>query len=340
MNGTITTERLYATSNAWGDTVYAGDFGNLDVIYSPYNQTICPLPQFGGSIALLNKDGLVLDTVHSAGTVSNPSTLDVQYAQANEDLLNLDFTSAETIYNSIISQSPAEVTSEEAYLGLYKSARLQDADSSALASLRGFYNSKLDQISYPVMYKVIDQLSLLTLVDTKAYNNALVGFSDIINQNPESEEALFAEIDAMTTSLLADNGNDSTLSKGLAKGLLVKSPADMHNRLNSLIQSKFGLKDKSETAEIIPTEYSLYNNYPNPFNPTTVIRFDIPERTQVELVVYDILGRKVKTLIGNEIKNPGRYDVSFNANSLASGVYIYKLTAKNYSQARKMLLVK
>jgi len=84
----------------------------------------------------------------------------------------------------------------------------------------------------------------------------------------------------------------------------------------------------------------LYNNYPNPFNPTTTIRFDLPEKTNVELVVYDILGRRVKSLVDNQVRNPGRYEVSFNANALASGVYIYKLTTKNYSQARKMLLVK
>ncbi len=78
----------------------------------------------------------------------------------------------------------------------------------------------------------------------------------------------------------------------------------------------------------------------NPFNPTTIIRFDIPERTNVELSVYNILGQKVKTLINNETRNAGRYEVSFNGNSLASGVYIYKLTTQNYSQARKMLLIK
>jgi hypothetical protein len=104
------------------------------------------------------------------------------------------------------------------------------------------------------------------------------------------------------------------------------------------MEDNFEGEDK--TKEIIPTEYSLYNNYPNPFNPTTIIRFDIPERTEVNLVVYDIIGRRVKSLVTDEIKNPGRYEVSFAAGSLSSGVYIYKLTTSSYSQARKMLLVK
>jgi hypothetical protein len=209
-----------------------------------------------------------------------------------------------------------------------------------MSALRDMFDSNLESITDSVMVKVVSQLSLLTLVDEKQYNNAINGFGNIIIQNPGTEEALFAEIDAMTTSLLAGNGNDTTLNKGLNKNLLVKGTRDFQERLNKLIQNRFGAEAKTEDKQIIPTEYSLYNNYPNPFNPITIIRYDIPERTQVELVVYDILGRRVKSLINNELKNPGRYEVSFNASSFASGVYIYKLTTKSYSKARKMILVK
>jgi hypothetical protein len=110
-------------------------------------------------------------------------------------------------------------------------------------------------------------------------------------------------------------------------------------RIKKLLEDNTGLGNETEKS-LIPTEYSLYDNYPNPFNPTTTIKFDIPEKTNVELIVYDILGRQVKSLVNNEIKIPGSYEVSFNASTLASGVYIYKLTTKRYSQARKMLLVK
>ena len=143
----------------------------------------------------------------------------------------------------------------------------------------------------------------------------------------------------VTTSLLAHNGNDSTLGKSLNKRLLVKGPRDMQSRLNDLIKSRFGIEENKEN-KVIPTKYFLYNNYPNPFNPTTTIRMDIPERTNVELSVYNILGQKVKTLISNETRNAGRYEVSFNGNLLASGVYFYRLITQNYTQSRKMLLIK
>jgi hypothetical protein len=268
------------------------------------------------------------------------TSTDIQYAGAAEDMINRDYSSADAIFGSIISNSPGSISSENAYLGLYKSKRLQNADSSEMAALREMFNSNLESITDSVMMKVVSQLSLLTLVDEKQFISAIDGFGTIILQNPETEEAMFAEIDAMTTSLLSGNGNDTTLNKGLNKSLLVKGTRDFQDRLNKLIQKRFGAEAKTKDKDIIPTEYSLYNNYPNPFNPTTTIRFDIPERTNVELVVYDILGRRVKSLINNEIRNPGRYEVHFNAASLASGVYIYKLTTKKYSQARKMLLVK
>ena len=156
---------------------------------------------------------------------------------------------------------------------------------------------------------------------------------------PSYHNPMFAEIDAMTTSLLARNGNDSTFGKSLNKRLLVKGPIDMQSRLNDLIKSRFGIEENREN-KVIPTKYFLYNNYPNPFNPTTTIRFDLPERTNIELSVYNILGQKVKTLINNETRNAGRYEVSFNGNSLASGVYVYRFITKNYTQSRKMLLIK
>jgi hypothetical protein len=89
----------------------------------------------------------------------------------------------------------------------------------------------------------------------------------------------------------------------------------------------------------LPEKYMLYQNYPNPFNPTTTITFDIPQRSNVRLVIYDIMGREVKTLV-NEWKGPGSYRVTFDASGLASGVYFYKLVAGGFVATKKLLLIK
>jgi hypothetical protein len=94
----------------------------------------------------------------------------------------------------------------------------------------------------------------------------------------------------------------------------------------------------------IPDEIRLYQNYPNPFNPVTKIRFAIPSVGQMHafelrLIIYDILGKEVQTLV-NENLSPGTYEVNFDGSNLPSGVYIYRLTAGNYTETKKMVLIK
>lgn len=89
----------------------------------------------------------------------------------------------------------------------------------------------------------------------------------------------------------------------------------------------------------IPKEFSLSQNYPNPFNPTTNINFAVTKTGNVTIKVFDITGREVATLV-NEKLNAGTYTVDFNASNLTSGTYFYKMTADNFSQTKKMVLVK
>ena len=88
-----------------------------------------------------------------------------------------------------------------------------------------------------------------------------------------------------------------------------------------------------------PTELSLFQNYPNPFNPITKIRYELPERSFVTIKVYDLLGNEIMTLV-NEEKPTGNYEVTFEGNGLASGIYYYRITAGDYSQTKKMILLK
>ncbi len=89
----------------------------------------------------------------------------------------------------------------------------------------------------------------------------------------------------------------------------------------------------------IPTEYFLAQNYPNPFNPETRIRYKIPSETNVTLKVYDVLGREIAVLVDKE-QYAGIYEVVFNGKNLSSGIYFYKLETDNYSDSKKLLLLK
>jgi beta-galactosidase len=106
-------------------------------------------------------------------------------------------------------------------------------------------------------------------------------------------------------------------------------------------------RESSETAVLgveepvsgVPSQFGLQQNFPNPFNPTTVVSYQLPAVSRARLVVYDLLGREVAVLVDEE-KCPGSYQVTFNAAGLASGAYCYRLSAGGYARTRAMLLVR
>ena len=89
----------------------------------------------------------------------------------------------------------------------------------------------------------------------------------------------------------------------------------------------------------LPRRFVLYQNYPNPFNPGTAIGYDLPKRSQVKLIVYDVLGRQVETLVNSE-KQPGHYEVTFDASRLPSGIYFYRLQAGTSIETKKLVVLK
>ncbi len=89
----------------------------------------------------------------------------------------------------------------------------------------------------------------------------------------------------------------------------------------------------------LPDSYSLGQNYPNPFNPYTVISFQLSVVSDVILKVYDVMGREVRTLVNGNMQ-AGTYEVSFDGSGLNSGVYFYKISAGNYSETKRMILMK
>lgn len=89
----------------------------------------------------------------------------------------------------------------------------------------------------------------------------------------------------------------------------------------------------------VPKRFELKQNYPNPFNPTTNLEFDLPKAENVKIVLYNAMGQEVRTLL-NEYKSAGSYKIDFNASSLASGPYFYRIYAGNFVDTKKMILVK
>ncbi|MCU0372587.1 MAG: T9SS type A sorting domain-containing protein [Ignavibacteria bacterium] len=131
-----------------------------------------------------------------------------------------------------------------------------------------------------------------------------------------------------TWGLYNDSGPGCTFGPGSAQA----------NRPNTCFTMTAATGTGNNTLEL-PKTYSLAQNYPNPFNPVTKINFALPKQGFVSLKVYDVLGREVSTLV-NEVKVAGTYSVDFDASMLSSGVYFYRLESGNFSDIKRMILVK
>lgn len=106
-----------------------------------------------------------------------------------------------------------------------------------------------------------------------------------------------------------------------------------------VLYSETSVSTEEEPANMMPESIRLHQNFPNPFNPNTVISFEIPSATDVKLEVFDLLGRRVAQLVDDK-RNAGLHQVSFNASNLASGVYLYQLKAGQLSLTNQMMLIK
>jgi len=106
--------------------------------------------------------------------------------------------------------------------------------------------------------------------------------------------------------------------------------------LSNIIKKKSGKFLKINTQ---PERFLLSQNYPNPFNPTTKITYSIPVPGNVSVKIFDITGREIKTLV-NEFRNAGSYEIEFDGGGLSSGVYYYKLETNNFSEVKRMILIK
>ncbi len=171
----------------------------------------------------------------------------------------------------------------------------------------------------------------VVIVDTASFVGDLSGFG--LGSGGDTtwlENAAGILIDSVIIPAL---GNDTTIARvpDGSNNLVKKSPATKGttNGTGTSVQYK----------PLTASTYSLEQNFPNPFNPTTTISFTIPTTSNVSLNVFNILGREVATLI-NETKIAGNYSINFNASDLSSGVYFYKLTTGNFTSTKKFILMK
>jgi hypothetical protein len=188
-----------------------------------------------------------------------------------------------------------------------------------------------------------------TTVYSGTYAVPGTGWQYIELQTPyywDGSQNLLMEICFDNTSYTSNTTVNSTTAAGMtwhyhldnSTGCSMTGGSAQSTRPNICMQMNLIVGNKTESSEI-PAVFSLAQNYPNPFNPVTSIKYSVPKQSLVKLVIYDVIGREVTTLV-NEIKHPGNYNVSFDASNFASGVYFYRMEAGDFINVKKMVLIK
>ena len=164
----------------------------------------------------------------------------------------------------------------------------------------------------------------------------IVTESDLYGSDENINARATIDFDAAGNIILAENSNEHIF-------FIAPPGSGATNAFTSTSAESFlvtgGIVGIDDDASTIPTQTVLLDNYPNPFNPKTIIPFKIANYEHVTLTVYDLLGKRVATLVNRQL-SPGYYEIDFDASSLPSGYYLYHLQAGKYTQSKKMLLTK
>lgn len=196
--------------------------------------------------------------------------------------------------------------------------------------------------------------STSTWFNTTAYNNiggtatrnpsaiGLVNMSNLNNPDPRpapGSEPAISPVEFANLNLLAGGYFTPTTYRGAFNPALPLNQQWTAGWTNFDPQNANYTTSVKEVGSTLPSDFALDQNYPNPFNPTTNVRFNVPKNSFVTLKVYNMLGQEVATLVNKEL-NAGTFEADFNAANLASGSYVYRLTADGFVQSRKMILMK
>ena len=172
--------------------------------------------------------------------------------------------------------------------------------------------------------------------DTLTYSFSLTGQLAILNLCTTSDSTCLLAYQEML-SAISDNGYSSITGtwQVIASDSELERSADNGPFTLTIDASSVSTEEQNH----LPSEFRLYGNYPNPFNPITTIQYELPQRSDVQITIYDLIGREVTTLV-SEIQDAGYKLVKWDATNVSSGMYFYQIRASDYTQTKRMLLLK
>jgi hypothetical protein len=358
------------------EDLYAGDFGEGDIFYAVDNTSSALVTVDTASGVLATVGSMLKESGHTWTGLTYDVTTSTMYASSSNisisTLYTVNTNTGETTVVGSTTTAPAIVEISVNNDGdMYAHDIVNDAiyiidKSTAAATLVGptGFNANLAQgmdfdpntgILYLAAYNASTGSAELRTADLSTGETILIGpigagTGVLVTAFgiPGGGES-FIRLLPPTSGAISPGGQSYLIARlyGIdgptLTGYINFTSNDLLNPLVSIpvtLEVTTDIKD----ADQFPTTYAVAQNYPNPFNPSTTIKFQLPKSTQVKLTVYNLLGKKMRTLV-NDKMGPGHYQVVWNGQndsgkSVGSGVYIYKFETEEYTQVRKMMFIK
>lgn len=244
------------------------------------------------------------------------------------------WTSNNTAFNTFILQSSNAHSGSSAAEGV----TIADTASALSPDLRLVLPTEVVPGALDGYYRFIPSVNDKFFVSVKAYKD-----SAVVAQGSFTDSNAVMSYQPFRVNIFPVPGMSDSLTDSLTIDvtLLPGDSGVFHTGTSYLVDDfSFGkLTSVSWKSTGVPAKFRLFQNYPNPFNPTTTIVYDVPRKSNVDVSLYDILGRKVAVLVSGE-RSSGEYRVVFNGSRFASGVYFCRMQAGNFSSVKKLMLIK
>jgi len=294
--------------------------------------TSAQVGDFTGDGTVGPSDFAIFATNYNTVMTTDPGNWVTNYDLNSDDAINSsDFAIFGTNYGSTLVAGKAIADMPTSEIPLILGANVEESTSMYFVNVNVGESESLKGLTFALSY---DKEALEFVPNSVS---GLVGL-DIVRENEEG----IIEV----SNWFVGNEFDGTITLGFKSNGLNRD-VDFEV-VNAMVDDVDGLAIMTNVSDVtvraLPTVYSLSNNYPNPFNPTTTIDYSIPKSGNVELVIFNIAGQKVRTLV-NENQNAAFYKVVWdglddNSASVASGMYIYRIVSGNFSKIEKMMLMK
>ncbi|WP_372906613.1 T9SS type A sorting domain-containing protein [Rhodohalobacter sp.] len=274
--------------------------------------------------------GSIVDKV--SGLVTSTFGITKVIPRELEDIVGENYTIPRPLFNLSSPNEGVEigVVEESEIVASWQSLNPRDFDSNAVTFEWVLFDT--DSTELATLSSDNDGVSAEITIDFETADGLL---ADLGIDEGESVEVLW--------SVRASDGENEILKSNFLDGTGAGTSREMGESFfepsyNSLILTR-GEPTSGEEFSDLPRSFDLKQNFPNPFNPTTQINYAVPENAQVKIEVYNVIGRRVATLVDREMA-PGNYTVNFDASSLSSGMYFYRLQAGSTLLTKKMTLIK